>query len=294
MDKFDYILRQFSRTNKKNYENYVITRIFTKLDDISIKFITQQAVIGKNNKRYLTDLYFPQLNVHIEIDEGHHKKNEQAEKDVARDADIVSVTEHNIERIDVFNKNIEDVNDQIDKIVSKLKDLKKEKEVSGKFNPWDLKKEFNPQTYIDKGYIDLEEGAAFRCIYEALNCFGYNYKGYQRGFAQHPIEKDKALWFPKLYKNDGWDNDLIDGGEIILERKEKGNKKRLEIFLHNPKHGEHKKRIVFAHAKDSLGRTLYRFKGVFELNIKESQKKGHAIYKRTRKKVKTYSYSENK
>ncbi|MEX1013982.1 MAG: AbaSI family restriction endonuclease, partial [Candidatus Paceibacterota bacterium] len=192
MDKFDYILRQFSRTNKKNYENYVVTRIFTKLDDISIKFITQQAVIGKNNKRYLTDLYFPQLNVHIEIDEGHHKKNEQAEKDVARDADIVSVTEHNIERIDVFNKNIEDVNDQIDKIVSKLKNLKKEKEVYGKFNPWDPKKEFNPQTYIDKGYIDLEEGAAFRRIYEALNCFGHNYKGYQRGFAQHPIEKDKA------------------------------------------------------------------------------------------------------
>jgi len=48
MDIKEYYIKQISRTNKKNYENYVVCRILNKLDDISVKFITQQPVIIKN------------------------------------------------------------------------------------------------------------------------------------------------------------------------------------------------------------------------------------------------------
>lgn len=34
--------RQISKTNKKNDENYVITRIWYKLNNENIKFVTQQ------------------------------------------------------------------------------------------------------------------------------------------------------------------------------------------------------------------------------------------------------------
>ncbi len=88
-----------AKTNKKNDENYVITRIWNRLDNLDIKFITQQYVIRPDGKYALTDMYFPQLGIHIEIDEGHHKTN--IESDKAREENIVRVTDHEVKRIDV-------------------------------------------------------------------------------------------------------------------------------------------------------------------------------------------------
>ena len=44
MTKKEYIKRQIARTNKKDYENYVVTRIIHKIDDLGVKFTTQQYV----------------------------------------------------------------------------------------------------------------------------------------------------------------------------------------------------------------------------------------------------------
>ena len=74
MNKLQFICRQLSRAEYKTYENYVITRIWHLLNDDSIKLITQQYVVRPNGGRALTDLFFPQLKVFIEINEGHHKK----------------------------------------------------------------------------------------------------------------------------------------------------------------------------------------------------------------------------
>ena len=61
MDKKEYIIRQLSKTNKKNYENYVITRIWSLLNDLDVKFICQQYV--KRPKGCgLADMHFPQFN----------------------------------------------------------------------------------------------------------------------------------------------------------------------------------------------------------------------------------------
>lgn len=45
MNKKEYIIRQIAKTNKKNYENYVVTRIFHLINRLDIKFVTQQYVI---------------------------------------------------------------------------------------------------------------------------------------------------------------------------------------------------------------------------------------------------------
>jgi very-short-patch-repair endonuclease len=71
MDKKEFIIRQLARTSNKKYEAYVVNRIVHLLDDISIKFITQQYVTRPEG-RALTDLFFPQFNLHVEVDEGQH------------------------------------------------------------------------------------------------------------------------------------------------------------------------------------------------------------------------------
>lgn len=71
MNQLEYIARQFSRAEKKAFEHYVVTRIWHQLDDTEIKFVTQQYV-KRPDGIALTDMYFPQLKVHVEIDEGHH------------------------------------------------------------------------------------------------------------------------------------------------------------------------------------------------------------------------------
>lgn len=79
MNKLDYISRQLARAEKKKFEHYVVTRIWHLLNDTRIKIVTQQYVSRREGKA-LTGMYFPQLEIHIEIDEGHHKNQIQADK----------------------------------------------------------------------------------------------------------------------------------------------------------------------------------------------------------------------
>ncbi|MGH4036997.1 MAG: AbaSI family restriction endonuclease [Sphaerochaeta sp.] len=128
--KKNYIIKSFSRTNKKNYENYVITRIWHKLDNLNLKPVTQQYVNCKE-KYYLIDLYFPQINFAIEVDEEHHKN--QFDKDELRMDDIISTikTDKTVDdfinekelfrRIDVSDEcSLDNINKQIDEVVKHI------------------------------------------------------------------------------------------------------------------------------------------------------------------------------
>lgn len=139
----EYFFKQLHRAKNKTYEFYVINRILYLLNDHTLKFVTQQYVRIGNKKIALTDLFFPQLNFHIEIDEGHHydlnreevierntnsivnkRKISHSEADRIRQSDIVSRTGHCIERINVFRNldngellSLLEINENIDKIV---------------------------------------------------------------------------------------------------------------------------------------------------------------------------------
>ena len=284
IDKKEYYIKQLSKTNKKNYENYVVCRIINFIDDLSLKFITQQPITMRNGKKALADLYFPQIDLHIEVDEAFHKN--QIDKDKMREADIVSATSHTIERIDV-TKNIELINLRIDNIVKKIKDTIEGKKGNNTFIPWNIETEYESKTYVDKGYIDLDDKVAFKQIVDACNCFGCNYHGYQRAMARHPVEKDKALWFPKLYENENWQNNITDNGKVIVEKRKANNSEFIKTYLSNPERFT-RRRIVFARVKDSLGNVMYRFKGLFKVNEKKSQNEQAIIYERIKTRVKTY------
>lgn len=281
MKKLDYIVKQLSKTNKKNYENYVVTRIWHRLDNIEYKMITQQYVIRPDGTYAMTDMYFPQLGIHIEVDEKFHKDN--IEKDKIRELDIINVTGHDIYRVDI-TKGVEDVNNQIDLIVDKI--IKRRSDIRLDFEPWDPDRECSSETYIKKGYIDIKDNVAFDRIVDGINCFGITYNGFQRGGINHPIEDDVHIWFPKLYPNNLWINNISADENTIYEKSAIDNKvdKHINQVINECRH----KRIVFDRVIDSLGDIKYRFKGLYELNIDRTLKERQVIWERKKTKVSTY------
>jgi len=283
MDKKEFIIRQLGRTKNKRYEAYVVTRIIHLLDDFSIKFITQQY-ISRPEGRALTDLFFPQLKMHVEVDEGQHLKIDNIDKDKIREADIVNATGHEILRIDV-TKSFDDINSNINEVVEKIRTRRDRDTIT----PWDIDAEFNPQTYIDRGYIDILDDVAFKTIKDACNCFGHTYSGYQRAGASHP-NPEIMLWFPKLFPNGLWDNQIYDDEETIIERNEDNEKAKTHIISHINNMEKHKhQRIVFAKVIGNLGDILYRFKGLYKLDLNESSESEGLVWKRTATRVKTYA-----
>ncbi len=278
MTEIDYLIKQFSKTNKKNFENYVITRIWHLLNQTDIKIITQQYV--KRKKGYaLTDLYFPQFDLHIEIDEPHHIK--QYNLDIDRETDIIEATKHKFQRIKYSNE-LKKVNKQIDEIVSLILNLRKKQILNSNYEKWDLKKEFNPNYYRKKGYLDVDENPAFRKIVDACNCLGQNYIGCQKAYVKSKKFPEYHLWFPKFYENQDWDNRLDTDAVTIIERP-KNTDKAISHYIYSMNNPV--KRIVFPRSKNNLGYTLYRFKGIYEPDIKKSSVNKGIFYRRISKNI---------
>jgi very-short-patch-repair endonuclease len=279
MDKIDYITRQFYRAEKKRFEHYVVTRIWHLLNDLSIKFVTQQYVTRPEG-RALTDMFFPQLKIHIEIDEGHHKKN--IEWDKLREVDIINATGHKIYRVDV-TKDITSINNEIDVILTELRTAKKQ---TADFKDWDILAEQNPQTYIEKGFIRVEDDVAFKTLVDAANCFGNNYKGLQKGGAKHPNEPTKVIWFPKLYENEGWNNQISNDETTITEICKLPD--LVNQHINKVVNGKIHTRIIFARVKSPLGDIMYRFKGEYKLDTAATNPETGLVWRKIANEVKTY------
>ena len=289
LSKKEFVVKQISRTNKKNYENYVVTRVFHLLDDLDIKFVTQQFFKREDGTFGLSDLYFPQFNLSIEIDEGQHENS--IKEDTVRDQDYLLATQDLLQhatewmpkRVKVYGEiSLKQINKEVDNIVHYIKSLKQKTLKDGSFVKWDIDKEFD---YSDKKIFDVNDNIVFRTIVDGINYFRTDtnkYHGYQRAGAL-TMDKKKLLWFPKLYPNKDWDNSIsADDTLIKMIPKETSNLKMMKYSLDQiiESHQE-RDRIVFAKVKGNLGFVLYRFKGYFVLNEKMSRKNGYCCYDRT-------------
>lgn len=209
MDKKEYIVKQLHRTHNKKFENYCITRIWHLLNDLDIKIMTQQYIVRPSGYA-LADLYFPQFKLIVEIDEEQHLGHKL--EDSIRDKDVINAVDFEIYRIDT-SKSLEEIHLKIDNLLKKIRKMKKHN-----FVKWDYEDEFNPQKYIDKGYIDIEDNAMFRTHKDVYNCFGYNYKSnVQQCGLNHKRNEKVRIWCPKLYKNNKWINEISYDEEIIYE-----------------------------------------------------------------------------
>ncbi len=268
ISKDEYLLRNFSKITHKKWELFVITRILHLLNDPDIEYVCQQYVNPPNsNKYYLTDLCFPSLKLYYEIDEGQHASKDHINDDKIRQREILDATDWKEYRIRVYDKNdpskgraLNEVISEIDEFVNYIKNRKKEFEFkSGKKITWDYESKFSPQPHIDRGYIDVKDNVVFLYHKDAMKLFGYKGGHFMRAYWRVK-GFNQAVWFPKLYDNIPWKNVLADDSSKIIQEKYI-NGKISEYPL--PSNEE---RIVFAHYKNVLGQTVYKFYGKFQVD----------------------------
>ncbi len=277
ISKDDYILRNFSKIQHKKWELYVITRIIHLLNDPELEFVCQQLVKTSDNKRYLTDLCFPQLNLYCEIDELQHSSNEHSILDDKRMEEIVDATDFTEKRIKMYDnkynyKKLEDINLDIDNLVKFINNRKQKYISEKKFIAWDYYHKYDPKTHIAKGYLDIKDNVSFLNIRDALRCFGYKGGHFQKGI-WNIKGTSQYLWFPKLYKNKDWNNSLSDDLKVI-EMKKANNSEIGPIKEHQ------KNNIVFAHSQNQLGQTVYNFLGQFCISFEHSNNNKHIYFRK--------------
>lgn len=289
MNKFEYIAKTLSRTKRKDFENYVINRIYNDLNDYDIKPVSQQYVRRPNGKYALIDLYFPQLNIGIECDEIHHLKHK--EEDNLRFTDILnSISSYEEIRIPIFSSNdknqyrsIEGINNDINNAVNRIREKKSQ---TTDFDPWDTR----PDIYkaLEKGLLDIDDNYIF--TQEELRLFFDRSGTTQKCF--YKIIEDCYIWLPGLAienegnyipynKNLDYINIISKDGEKIFEFLPDIKENKNEVF----------KRIVFVKMKDRiLNRQVYKFAGVFEkknkimhLNINNEEKPFVVHYRKGKK-----------
>lgn len=287
----EYTKRQIAKTYKKDYENYVVTRFIHLINDSTIKFVTQQLVINEEGKRFLADLYFPQIGTFIEIDEAHHLSN--TESDRMRDFDFEKISGNQTIRINVSKNSktkkeysISDINLQIENAIKTINERIYRLKVSNKFTPWDIENEYNPEIWIKKGVINTKDNVEFKSIVDACKCFGLNYKRYYKAGAKHPYKKNTLIWFPKLYHTSNWRNSLNELEDKIITISLNDRVNHINDCLNS----SFKRRVVFAHIKDNLGDIKYRFRGVFELSISDTNYNTGVVWNRISETTNTYNY----
>lgn len=284
INKTNYILKSLQKISHKQWELFVISRIIHKMDDPEIEFVTQQLVRLRNNKRALTDLYFPQFGIHLEIDERQHFENnsglndefEYIADDIMRENDIVQITGREVHRIRVCDflgnqktdLDYRHVGNLVDNFVDVIMAEKQKKLAEGLFEPWNFEARYDPQRIIDKGKFCIADNVLLRLQVDAMRLFGFTGKGWQRGVWKVPDGSGDMVWFPRLYPHGMWHNELIEGGTVIYQRarNEEGIasiKKQRRDNEKSPK----RRFIVFAKGEDALGTKLLRYVGVFKADL---------------------------
>lgn len=275
MERLEHISKSLSKIQHKKFELYVISRIIHSLDDPTIKYVFQQYATRKEGEKYaLIDLYLPQFQIAIEVDEPYHLG--QLFEDDLRKNDI-EVLDIEVDRIDC-SKGIVCVNKQIDDEVNKIRQRKSQEISNGSFREWDGKTGY--EHYCEQGYFSIDDETVLTSPTEICNCFGLanahqsggrNFDGY-------------CIWYPK--ENEGensWYNKLEENEDNVIITEYHTDEERRDAHLKKILKGV-KKRIVFYYKKNMLNERLYRFKGVFELNVEETKEVKKCIWQRVSKK----------
>lgn len=305
MDKKEYIANQLKKTFGKKYENYCVTRIINKLDNLNVRFITQQMFKRDGEEIALADLYFPQVNVWVEIDESQHLN--QTEEDRIRTQEVIKnnirsklknleevvyIELEEPERINIFDKNriitIEEINKRIDDIVEKIND--RILELGDRFVPW-VNVYNTADEFVKKQSIEKNDNAKFRTLQDVSELFNKGYHGNQLAYFNVSKEDNEYAWCPKLklneddFKNNLYENEISDDGVYIFESsKEKNDKFVLDALKTN------EKRFVFAKYKDETGDFSYKFLGVYILDRNKTMNLNKRSWKKIDSKISLNKY----
>ena len=288
----EYMERLFAKISKKKTESYAISRIWHQLDDDRVKFVVQQYVRIDKDKYALADLYLPQLNIFIEINEPFHENN--IERDKLRNEKIMDITHSELCTIvcgtktkdqdgkEVIHwKPLDEIHRQITEVVSLIK--QRISELGENFKPWDDVSTLSVEYHRNKGYLRVEDNECLRTVDDVAAVFGTKPK--HRGFLRTsgvgvPNKKGWIIWWPNT-NHTRWCNELSPDGMYIYEYPTKENKSvtqvdHLKQWLAAPE----ETRVTFLRSEDDLGFCFYRFVGVFRLNRDKSIQENKCVWER--------------
>jgi very-short-patch-repair endonuclease len=270
-ERLDHIAYMFNvRTNRKKYENFIVNAIYTKVNNQELMPVTQQCVKNEG-KYYFIDLYFPQINFGVEIDEGHHLNEENKKKDQVREEDIKTAIECEVMRISIFDerkkkKTYQEICKDIDKTVDRINFLISEK---GSIK-W-ISNDEEKNKVIENKQFSITDNAYYNSITEIYNICGGKLDGSgdaeSLGGCYYRRNEEYHLWVPTLtIEHNGntaaaktkYMNFLSENKETITEISQNGFKE--DDYL------EKNKRAVFLRVKDVFGRKCIKFIGIFKFN----------------------------
>lgn len=295
-DQLDHIACMLNvRTAGKKYENFIVNAIYTKVGNPELMPVTQQYVRNPNDPRkyYLLDLYFPQLNYGIEVDEGHHLTEEQQTRDEVRAQDIQSAIECEEDRIPIFDHNgnkrsYGEICADIDSIVLKIRDKIKHK--------GGVKWESNEDrklAVIARGKFHIADDVFYDSITEIYNICGGRRTGPDKGSKVKMLQRcyyklnDRyVLWVPILAIEDaggivsngkmGFENTLSEDHTVLREQSD---------HVIDPLWQIEYKRVLFMRMRDAFGQPCIKFIGVFELSGETDESSQLRLYKRVSEEV---------
>ena len=277
--KLEYMERLFAKISKKKTESYVISRIWHQLDDDRVKFVVQQYIRRTQDKYALADLYLPQLNIFIEINEPYHKDENGVlrEIDRIRNEEILSVTHSRPIVIDC-DCDIQEIHRQVTDVVSRIK--QRILELGENFKPWNDANTLSVKYHRNKGYLKVEDNECLCTTEDVAAVFGTKPK--HRGFlrasgAAVPNKKHEIVWWPNT-EHRLWHNELSEDGMFIYEYPKAEDKRAVHLkqWLAAPE----ETRVTFLRYKDDLGFCFYRFVGVFRLNRDKSIRENKCVWER--------------
>ncbi|MBL8159496.1 restriction endonuclease [Candidatus Saccharibacteria bacterium] len=271
--RFEYLIKTLSRTKRKDYENYIVNAIWNRLNDSSIKPASQWFVKNQNGW-HLIDLYFPQINLGVECDEGHHKSNQA--NDEQRELKLIEVlsaaSKHPYQALHIdATLPFEDIELKINDCVRKIKMLVKERREANDFIEWS---DVDTVTYFkDKQIIRSSDDILFPTIVSAVNSLMQSTKkGYQLGyFTPRGLDSKYKFWFPQLEVEGkaqarGWHNILSEDGKTITEYNDDIKANMVNWEGTSRKEFLDYIRVTFAKVRDPItNKRAYKFVGLFEL-----------------------------
>ncbi len=269
--RLEYITRMLAKISHKRFESYVIHRIWNAIDNPSLQFVCQQYISRDGNKYALADLFLPQLDIVVEINEPAHFKNQAADSlrnyEISKHAEVYVINCFEIVDGKVVYCNLERLNERIDTVIEQIK----KRVQATSLIPW--KGINSPEEIRERGVLHVEDNVSMRTIEDIANIFGTKpkYKGYLREGGTWVPNKigEELIWWPNSHHR-SWKNIPSADNTTILEYpiNENARKKHLNDHINS-----NVQRITFIKDKDWLGINTYKFVGVYQLNKKNLLKK---------------------
>lgn len=290
-DRLDYIAKMLNdRTKGKTYENFIVNAIYSKVGNTELMPVTQQYVKSSNPERpyYLLDLYFPQLNYGVEIDEKHHTNENCQYADDIRAEDISAAIQCKEDRIPIYNnanppqqRTIAEIEKDIKRVVSTIK-----KKIARKGGVKWVTNEERKTEIICSRVFRVTDDVNYKGITEIYNLCGGRRNGPHKGEKAKALQRcyvslneQYKLWVPKLAvilpdgtvtnTANGYENYLSDDHAMIIEKDVEGKKKG-----HTSENENKCKRVVFMQMKDRFGKRCVKFMGVYKFFKSFRQKDG--------------------